>query len=263
MDGRLLTPRARHWLSNSQHARILHLFDGVCNLVNDRKELLSLVSPPIGPGPFTLVVDGLDTSDLDASQPVSVTENGRFLHVSLYTIDTLPAQHWLPTPKWAQVRDPSLWEKWHTQAVSALGKAAMPLARRDVALLHLLLKAISGADTAGIQAAVRQLAGRGPGLTPTGDDILVGALHALWVWQKSPAAMKVIAQTAVPLTTTLSGAFLEAAAAGEATWQWHDLVNGCAHAPAQILHIGQSSGADAWAGFIHTLRFLEQRQGAG
>ncbi len=66
--------------------------------------------------------------------------------------------------------------------------------------------------------------------------------------------MDFILKTAVPRTTTLSANFLRAAAAGEAVWQWHDLVNGRSYAINQILAIGHTSGADAWAGFMSVAR---------
>ncbi|MEJ2749006.1 MAG: DUF2877 domain-containing protein, partial [Anaerolineae bacterium] len=95
-------------------------------------------------------------------------------------------------------------------------------------------------------------AGRGGGLTPVGDDVLLGVLYGLWVWQPRRDWMEMMVETAVPRTTTLSANFLRAAAAGEAVWQWHELVNGRAHAVTPILSIGHSSGSDAWAGFVYT-----------
>jgi len=65
-------------------------------------------------------------------------------------------------------------------------------------------------------------------------------------------------KTAVLRTTTLSLAWLRAAAMGEASAVWHELVEaalagdegGVETAVSAILATGASSGAAAWAGFI-------------
>jgi hypothetical protein len=94
----------------------------------------------------------------------------------------------------------------------------------------------------------------GKGLTPTGDDVLMGVIYGLWVWYPQRDWIRLIVETAVPRTTSLSAAFLRAAEDGEATFHWHDLVNGRAGAVNQILSIGHSSGRDAWAGFTYVGR---------
>ena len=54
----LLTLRVQRWLHNGRPARILHLFDEVCNLVDDRGDVISLADPAVGSGPFTMVMEG-------------------------------------------------------------------------------------------------------------------------------------------------------------------------------------------------------------
>ena len=104
--------------------------------------------------------------------------------------------------------------------------------------------------------AARQLAGLGPGLTPSGDDVLLGVMYALWVWRPDEPLIQTIGHAANPRTTTLSAAFLTAAMAGEATNHWHDLVMGGPGAANRLLALGQTSGADAWAGFCRTRQLL-------
>ena len=50
------TYRTARWLRESKTAGILHLFDHSCNLKNERGDVLSIVDPAIGPGPFNLVL---------------------------------------------------------------------------------------------------------------------------------------------------------------------------------------------------------------
>ena len=115
---------------------------------------------------------------------------------------------------------------------------------------HSLNRAIDGA---------RQLAGLGQGLTPGGDDFIIGVMFAAWSGLYGTAAKAFcirLAQTAAPRTTTLSGAFLHAAARGEAMSVWHTLLTAFARpsdfVPAlqALFQVGHTSGADALAGFI-------------
>ncbi len=106
------------------------------------------------------------------------------------------------------------------------------------------------------EAAVSQLAGLGSGLTPAGDDYLVGVMAALWLLQR-PEVPPQIAAIAVPKTTTLSAAFLQAAGQGYFSEAWHGLVHALdsgdraatGGAVQRIADFGASSGRDALAGF--------------
>lgn len=235
----LITPRARRWVRYARPARILHLFAGVCNLVNDRSEVISLVSPEIGPGPFTIMLDDF-AAGLDVDQPVTINPKGMILTVGSQVMDLGQAAVWQPKPDWTRLLDAdrSAWP-------------APPRLSRDIAAcLEQTVRGIAAADRIACRAGVEGLSGRGSGLTPAGDDVLVGLLHGLWVWRPGPAWMTLILETAAPRTTSLSSSFLRAAAAGEAVWQWHGLVNGDDDAVAHILSIGHTSGTDAWAGFM-------------
>jgi len=50
-------PAARTWMENSRHPRILHVFEHACNLIDERRKILSIVTPGIGNGPFNLVLE--------------------------------------------------------------------------------------------------------------------------------------------------------------------------------------------------------------
>ncbi len=253
MSGNLITPRVQEWLRNGRPARILHIFNEVCNLVNDRGEVISLVSPQIGPGPFTLVVEGAFTRGLDVNQAVSVDYARRRLMVGSLTVDFGETAVWQPKPEWKQ------FSKFVIPAKAGIQKMDACLRRHDRNVHNYLIQTLDGItqnDMAAFEAGVYGLAGRGVGLTPTGDDVLLGVLYGLWVWQPRRKWMDMIVATAVPRTTTLSANFLRAAAAGEAVWQWHELVNGRANAVQNILSIGHTSGADAWAGFTSMFRMF-------
>jgi hypothetical protein len=118
--------------------------------------------------------------------------------------------------------------------------------------------------------AARRLVGRGPGLTPAGDDVLLGAFHALWTLVANDAGGLDRCRGALgdlgSSTTALAGAWLQAGAAGEAAFPWHKLLAAWASEDAaavsgalrEVAAIGASSGRAMLAGFEAVLRRAEQ-----
>lgn len=248
MIAQTITPRVQQWLRSTRSARVLHLFDEVCTLANERDEVVSLVSPAIGRGPFAAVLEGDFTSGLDIDQPISIHSSRQALRVGPLVVDTIGSAVWQPKPHWSRLRRADI-ARWP----SAAGLPA------DIAAsLELTIEGIVTDEPVTCAAGVARLVGRGGGLTPTGDDALVGILYGLWVWyprkrrRRLEEWMAMIVEAAVPRTTILSANFLRAAADGEAVWQWHDLVNGSPDSVGRILSIGHTSGADVWAGFTYT-----------
>ncbi len=249
MIAQKITPRVQQWLRNSLSARVLHLFDEVCTLVNDQDDVISLVSPRIGPGPFTAVLAGDFTSGLDVHQPVTLDNARLSLTVGPLVVDAEGAAVWQPRPDWSRLAHAD-WVAWPPAPM-------LPAALDDA--LKLTLDGIIAHDAQTCLAGVTRLAGRGRGLTPAGDDVLVGVLFGLWVWYPDhlqPSRQtwqRLIVSTAVPQTTTLAANFLRAAGDGEAMWPWHDLIDGRPGAVERILAMGHTSGEDAWAGFVATV----------
>jgi uncharacterized protein DUF2877 len=116
--------------------------------------------------------------------------------------------------------------------------------------------------------AVQGLIGLGPGLTPSGDDFLLGALAVLAAIGESAAhaAMARAILDALPgLTTSLSGCFLRAAAAGHVGENLHRVVSSIMTdrldaAVAAAGKIGHSSGWDMMAGILTMLRLVTERR---
>ncbi len=93
----------------------------------------------------------------------------------------------------------------------------------------------------------------------------MGAVLAAWIIHP-PEIARVLAEeitnTAAPLTTSLSAAWLRSAGRGEAGILWHNFFDALISADRtavqesmeKILVIGHTSGADALAGFMGTLR---------
>ena len=119
-----------------------------------------------------------------------------------------------------------------------------------------------------VREAAGRLAGLGPGLTPSGDDVLAGAMLALTLVRspQPPRLREVILRAAAERTTRVSGAYLQAASRGEAGEAWHALRDALApqtagpgaldSAARRVMAFGETSGADMLAGFVLGLRAL-------
>jgi Protein of unknown function (DUF2877) len=267
-----ISPCAHNWLANSRQPRILHVFDRACNLINERREVLSVVTPQIGNGPFNLVIPIRESferlSDGDASRqtsevffnhlriesPISILDHQ--LTLGDLIINTSKANLWPPRPHW---------EVLHDRRESILNQLTqLPITHYQLPISQLsnsLLSSLADADLSSSITAARPLAGLGAGLTPTGDDFLMGALYATWIIHPLEIASglaKVIAENAAPLTTSLSAAWLRSAGKGEAGILWHHFFDALISfdpvsiqkSMNKILAVGETSGADAMAGFI-------------
>lgn len=112
--------------------------------------------------------------------------------------------------------------------------------------------------------AVRSLVGRGPGLTPSGDDALAGALLLLRAAGAPTDALAAAVRARLTATTAVSAALLEGAVDGWATPDVVALVSAVAradtagvttHLPA-VLAVGHTSGRDLVTGIAATLAAL-------
>ncbi len=144
----------------------------------------------------------------------------------------------------------------HNQAFLTMARAA----------IKGLMQALQDGDRSGIRENAALLAGLGPGLTPAGDDYLVGLMAGLRLWLAplensglSPEeACPIILEATEGRTTLLSRAFLRSAKQGLFGENWHELLAALARGDAigvqraarRILSSGATSGADALAGFL-------------
>lgn len=265
-----LTPAVNNWLANSRDPRILHIFDRACNLINERREILSIVTQQIGNGPFNLMIaDDLHISEhlrLESKVSASRIE----LHLGDLTIRAAKAMIWNPYPDWEVLHakkgdiDDHLSQLLVINYLNTGGfvtpfgeSSGLPLTQ---SLVSNLFSAFANANISTAKTITSQLAGLGIGLTPSGDDFLMGAIYAAWIIHPpeiASAMAQEIASTAALLTTSLSAAWLRSAGWGEAGILWHeffDVLVSTDHtrikeAVENILAIGETSGADALAGF--------------
>jgi hypothetical protein len=152
--------------------------------------------------------------------------------------------------------------------------AAGPAGARAVlprSILAGLEDAITSDDAEATAAAAAAIAGLGPGLTPSGDDVLIGLL-ATHAWAEAagfagdPALRRAVVDAAAPRTTRLAAQLLAAAADGCVTAPLTNLLasvyrRGRRRAPdvAAVLAIGGTSGADMLMGVLLCGRALVER----
>ncbi len=248
--------------------------------------------PAIGNAPLTLIADArVAWLGLRPGQPARVAENRIMLGTVTLTYERCEPwrpQAW-PRPaapgRLAQARD-AVVRRAATEAPTegvgrAIGNADQPvdafarLARRRLARLCAWLAegvAASDAPPVALPDPVRDLVGLGPGLTPSGDDVLIGALALLGALADHDADASLmhrnlacaVGRLPSGLTSPLSHCFLQVAAAGHVGERLHAAVSSCvsgdfAAAIAAIRDIGHSSGWDMMAGIVTALDAIALR----
>ncbi len=270
-DGQLkatiITPQVQRWLNKPSAVSMLHLFDQAFNLIDDEGEIVSIVQPKIGAGPFAIVVDVKRPFPHIISPHDPIHKTADSLQIGKLTMDMRPVAVWQPRPNWALLQEQqSLWfpllpalqtavAQEHHRLIVGPAHFAQHFQQATIAMQQ----AIAQTNEDQLQTAVATLAGLGPGLTPAGDDFLLGVLLGLWATR--PAAEVIgfaerVLETAVPRTTQLSAAWLTAAARGEAVLAWHHFVEALLARAAwelpvnAILDTGATSGVAALLGFM-------------
>jgi Protein of unknown function (DUF2877) len=263
--------------------RVHSVFRAAVNLEFEG-ELVTLVGPTVGGLPNGIVLDAdADFSDLRLGGSVLdgaalSIDGGRVL------VDLTRARPWSPRLARGALAVSRL---DHDRVAGALATALgrVPVQRGFAPLLRLLAhqvewpidglprtcdmaypairRLLAGAHAGDLDRAAdgaRGLVGLGEGLTPSGDDLLVGfsaGLHAVGS-PLDPGLAQACAQLASGRTTRIAEAFLVHAARGEYSARLHGLVHALSAEPpraladafSQVLGWGASSGADTLLGLL-------------
>ncbi|GAA4775520.1 DUF2877 domain-containing protein [Actinomycetospora chlora] len=189
-------------------------------------ELVALVAPGVEPGPLHVRV-----TDLPACRAGErVTGDGSTL----------------AGPRWAVGGPGTVWRG----SAPALGPV-------DDALLRPALDAVAGQPTrTTLEELAAELGGRGPGLTPAGDDVLAGLVLVARIAGGEPAEPGLADLVAGVRTTEVSRAFLAWAARGQSIAPAHDWLDAVAagdaaearRALARLHAVGADSGRHLGAG---------------
>jgi len=166
-------------------------------------------------------------------------------------------------PRWvlacAKKSEPGL-----DRRLAVVAKAVRGRSWHDSApLAHALKSAIN--NTTALGDVLAKVVGRGPGATPSGDDVIVGALAVLTCPHSGMAgarAAESLGRSLLPLlptTTDVSGHLLRQAASGLFCRDVHELVCALIGAPSprelgemvrRVIDTGATSGADACEGLL-------------
>lgn len=243
----------------------------------------------LGPGPINVLIKPLAgaqpwTGGLPA-ETKAVTSAGRLTVGRAFTIDIAAAEPWVPPP-WPKVNRDALLDSLATarnlapDLLPTDGLAPLVFARANRARRSPTMEAAAGLIAeltralpldlsrktlgAGALRAATLLVGLGPGLTPSGDDLLGGmmlALTALDLNDLRDALWDAVGSELDDLTVPISAMHLSAAADGLGAEAMHRMIGaiiaGDAPDIARLLptmsEIGASSGWDALAGAVLTL----------
>jgi hypothetical protein len=163
--------------------------------------------------------------------------------------------------------------------VPACANKVMPGLERRLAVVATAVRARSWHDSAWMAHAVRlavngatalgdvlaNVVGRGPGLTPSGDDVLVGVLAVLTSRHSGAGGARAVESlgralfSLLPTTTDVSGHLLRQAASGLFCRDLHELVCALIEASSspqlsekvrRVIEIGATSGADTCEGVL-------------
>jgi hypothetical protein len=279
----LWTPPAKEWFDSSKKIGVLHVFSDVCNLMNEKGIVLSVVTEPAAMTPISMMVQGHRLDDSlrfsDCINPSSkVAHTSHVLKIGGIKLGMEGVEIWDPEVAWEEIG--------FDKVINALPIVESALQKRAAesyeqgtanAALGKEQKAFQTAYSSYIDhfgdmkggifiSAIRDLAGLGLGLTPSGDDFLIGSMFALLLEGRSSSweTIYLIAKEAAPRTTSLSKTWLQAAAKGQAGMIWHWLfvaikegqMEKAAEYSSLIANVGHTSGSDSLTGFILTLKSL-------
>ena len=184
-------------------------------------------------------------------------------------VDCRMATRWVPAAPGELA--PNL--DWRLDAIAAAvsGRAW----HHSAAMAHAVVSALDHEGS--LDNAVARVIGRGPGLTPAGDDVLAGILAVLLSPRSGPrgaSAAATLAASIRPLlltTTAISGHLLRQAADGLLGRSVHELISALVDDPPpgqlraavrRVVATGATSGADVCAGILAAARpyFLPHRE---
>ena len=276
---------AAEWLSSDNSAHVFSTFERACNLIDEQGRFISIVDNTIGNGLFAVVLEELPFSldkMLSVGAPVVVGKNS--LTVNTTTIDFSEATLWSARVDWDYPKHcPHQFQKnigdlYLTVQNNASGGSLSSIlhsTRDNMGYVYArvtdsaqqLYSGIVSGDMQKIYLGAANMAGLGVGLTPSGDDFLMGVMYALWAMfdQKDAARWsRKIAEAASSRTNMLSGAMLQESANGYASEHWHVLVDvlckenvtDVTRVSMDILSLGHTSGADALTGFLLSIDCL-------
>lgn len=223
-------------------------------------DLWTLLSVGKSDLPFGIRVAAETFAGLRIRQGDKVFVRGGFLAVGRQTVvvDFRAAPRWrVPRPR---KLTPGMEER-----LAIVARVAAAKAWRESKMTARDITAFLAHDAGTLADKVARVIGRGPGLTPAGDDVLTGILAVLTLPQAdrhmhaARGTLTRLVRTLLPMTSSLSGYLLQQATNGQFSKAVHDLLFALVEAPSvadlmraigNVLAVGATSGADVCMGVV-------------
>ncbi len=262
------------------------VFRRACNLRTDGGELVALLAPELGNAPHGIRIEasrGFNFADhLKAGQRVGCRAAVLRIAGSELAVDLSQAEVWRSELKAVDLARPAVATAWQV-AWRALQRRRRndpdPLLPRVHERGLALAEASRALDTDRATAALGALIGCGPGLTPAGDDLIVGLLAGLRCTRgDDPArhrflqAVSIAVNGAAAMTGEISRAWLRQAILGKLAEPLARLAGAIAEGPSptevavvagRALSVGHTSGGDGVLGLLLGMQAWCRESGHG
>ena len=254
---------------NSFTGSVVGIYQDFCNILGNDGRMITIAISPMGKSPFSVLIEWQDSfTSILAKMNVQADQYGIKVGDVIF-INLGNAETWVPKmpqfPRTFRLKVSSaelLFDYTHWLEPTFYNSSNKYVRDKLISGAKELQLALVNRHP--IKRAVTYLAGLGSGLTPSGDDYLLGVMASLWL-TKNTHFLDEIAWLSSQKTTSLSAAYLMAASKGDFAECWHDLAQAVLYQDpkalrdsiSEFIQIGASSGRDALVGFSRHI--LESR----
>jgi hypothetical protein len=277
-------PHAQRFVERHAAAGVAAVFPRSCYL-EAHGDFLCVGDESIGQGPLNALLAGAAWTSLSESPPpvgTSARIHRGMLHIGSVALDATRAEPWRPA-SWPSARRPES-IAWALRRLESFAAEQAPVDGLARVVLGTSGDPSSAVERTALPRVQRlrawllgdalpslDLLGLGPGLTPSGDDVLCGmfvALHAVGQAGMAAELYAALAAAAPTATSPISAAFLRAAAEGLGCEALHAAIAAVLEGQADAVsdraealgRIGHTSGWDALAGAMLVLQAFGSRQ---
>ncbi len=283
--------------------RVHSVFGGAIDVIVTAGSMFSIVREEVGAGPINIVTNlpvGKKMTEMGVESGQEVLRRGEDLVVGggRLLISLRGARVYMPEVRFHRVNDtPKIRQNvaivartaeklGNDQGLGGLIERIVlkrrgrlnPYSRFALPRVRSVLRAIRAGKTSDLERETKNLVGLGPGLTPSGDDVLSGLMATLAISalnlkggvEKVREINERIALAARTRTTSLSQEYLSHAARGETNQHFLELIKNvltggpedAKRATELVLRVGETSGTDTVLGVLLGFQLSLERKSA-